>query len=63
MTPKIEIFCQNFTNFGRFDGSFLTIFVGKKKSRFLDFFKVVLDLFRRCLGFGFGLKGKLVDVF
>ena len=23
----------------------------------IDFFKVVLDLFRKCLGFVFGLKG------
>ena len=28
-----------------------------QKSRFLDFFKVVLDLFRKCLGIIFGLKG------
>ena len=61
MTPKIEIFCRKFTNFGRFDGSFLTIFVGKKKSRFLDFSKL------SCLGSVWAsvlvLKGKLVDVF
>ena len=37
MTPKIEIFCRKFTNFGRFDGSFLTIFVGKKKVVFWTF--------------------------
>ena len=28
-----------------------------QKSRFLDFFKVVLELFRKCLGYVFGLKG------
>ena len=27
-----------------------------QKSRFLDFFKVVLELFRKCLGIVFGLK-------
>ena len=30
---------------------------GAQKSLFLDFFKVVLDLFKKCLGFVFGLKG------
>ena len=29
---------------------------GGQKSRFLDFFKVVLNLFGKCLGFIFGLK-------
>ena len=29
---------------------------GGQKSRFLDFFKVVLELFRKCLGIVFGLK-------
>ena len=30
---------------------------GGQKSRFLDFFKVVLDLFRKCLGIVFGFLG------
>ena len=51
MTPKFEIFCQNFTlwdgNFGQFAG---------KKSYFLAFFKIILELFRKCLGIVFVLK-------
>ena len=45
MTPKIEIFIQKFAHFGRFDGSFLTIF-GVKKVVFWTFSK----LFSSCLG-------------
>ena len=51
MTPKFEIFCQNFTlwdgNFGQFAG---------KKSYFLAFFKNILELFRKCLGIVFVLR-------
>ena len=47
MSPKIETLGQKFAHFGRFEGSFLAIFV-VKKSRFLDFFKVVLEVFKHC---------------
>ena len=33
------------------------------KSRFLHFFKVVLDLFRKCLGFVFGVKRPIFVLF
>ena len=36
---------------------------GGKKNNFLDFLKVVLGLFRRCLGIVFGLKMPLFGVF
>ena len=45
MTPKIEIFGQNFAHFGRFEGSFLTI-LGVEKVVFWTFSK----LFGSCLG-------------
>ena len=44
MTPKIEIFGQNWAHFGGFEGSFLTI-LGVKKVVFLTFSK----LFWSCL--------------
>ena len=34
----------------------LGLHFGGQKSRFMDFFKVVLELFRKCLGIVFGLK-------
>ena len=55
MTPKIKIFGQKFAHFGTFEGPFLTI-LGAKKSLFLDFFKVLLQLFKKFLGIVFGLK-------
>ena len=55
MTLKIEILVQNFVHFGRFEGSCFPI-LGVKKVVFLDFFKVVLELFRKCLGIVFDLK-------
>ena len=62
MSTKIKISCQKFANFGRFKGSFLTIL--GKKSRFLDFFKVILDLFRKFLKALFAtLKSLLSGVF
>ena len=36
---------------------------GGQKSRFLDFFKAVLDLFGKCLGFVFGLKRPIFVLF
>ena len=51
MTSKIKILCQNVAlweaNFDHFGG---------QKSRFLDFLKVVLEMFRSCLDIIFGLK-------
>ena len=55
MTPKIEIFGQKFAHFDGSEGSFLTI-LGGQESRFLDFFKVVLELFKKCLGIVFDDK-------
>ena len=54
MTPKNEILGQKYAHFDPFEGSFLTI-LGSKKwiSRLI---KVVLALFRKCLGIVFGLK-------
>ena len=51
MTPKIEIFGQQFAHFGGFDGSFLTI-LGVKKS----FSGLFSKLFRKCLGNVLSLK-------
>ena len=51
MTYKIKILGQNLALCeGHFDH------FGVKKSRFLDFLKVGLELFRSCLGIVFGLK-------
>ena len=51
MTSKIKILGQNLALWeGHFDH------FGGQKSRFLDFLKVVLELFRSCLGIIFGLK-------
>ena len=51
MTSKIKILCQNLALWeGHFDH-----FQGQK-SRFLGFLKVVLEMFRSCLGIIFGLK-------
>ena len=51
MTSKIKILRQNLAlwegNFDHFQG---------QKTRFLDFLKVVLEMFRSCLGIIFGLK-------
>ena len=46
MTPEREILRQNLVQFDRFDGSYWA-FV-RRKSGNLDFFKVVLELFRHC---------------
>ena len=53
MTLKIEIFGQNLNPR---EGQFWPFFWGPK-SRFQNFFKVVLEMFRKCLSFVFGLKG------
>ena len=51
MTSKIKILGQNLALLeGHFDH------FGGQKSRFFDFLKVGLELFRRCLGIIFGLK-------
>ena len=49
MSLKIEILCQNFAHFGRFEGSFLTI-LGVKK---VDF--AVLALFSASKGLLLGI--------
>ena len=54
MTPKIEIFGQNFCSFWRFWGVIFDHF-GGQKSRFLDFFEVASELFRMSLGIVFDL--------
>ena len=48
MDPKID-------TFGHIDTRVLAI-LGVKKNRFLDFVKVVLELFRKCLSTVFGFK-------
>ena len=62
MTPKIEIFVQNFAHFDRFEGSFLTI-LGVEKVIFWTFSK----LFWSCLGCVWALfstlKGPLLGIF
>ena len=62
MSSKIDILCQNFAHFGRFEGSFLTI-LGVKKVDFAIFSK----LFWTCLGSVWALflasKGLLLGVF
>ena len=55
MDPKYATFCQ-------VDIRILVI-LGGPKSRFLDFFDVVLELFKKCLGIVFDLKGLLLGVF
>ena len=55
MTLINENFSQKFANFRHFHGSILTI-LGVKKVRFLDLFRVVLELFIMCLGIFSGLK-------
>ena len=53
MTPKIEIFGQKLAHLAVLRGLFDHL--GGQKSRFLDFFKVVWELFRKCLGIILGL--------
>ena len=48
MTPKIKIFSQNLLIL-----AVLGPFLVSKKS---DFFRVVLELFKKCLGIGLDLK-------
>ena len=55
MTTKIEIFWWNFGNFCLNSYPWFDNFCGQK-SRFLDFFKVVLKMFRKCLGIIFGFR-------
>ena len=55
MTPTIEIFGQNFAHFGMFLGVIFDHF-RDRKSHFLDFIKVVFELFGKCLGIVFDLK-------
>ena len=47
MDPKIDTFCQ--VNIR--DLAILRV----EKSRFLDFFEIILELFKKCLGIVFGL--------
>ena len=62
MSTKINILCQNFSRFDRFDGAFLTI-VGSHENRFWAFSK----LFWSCLGSVYTLfldfKGLLLAVY
>ena len=60
MTPKIENVGLNFAHFDRFERLFFAHF-GGRKSHILDFSKVVLDLFRKCLGIVFGIKRTTFD--
>ena len=55
MNPKIENFSQKFEPLLTF-GRFIVGHFGGRKSHFLDFFKVVLELFGKCLGIVFDLK-------
>ena len=55
MTQKIEIFGKQFAHDCVLRESFLTNLRGQK-SRFLDFCKVVWELFRKCLGIVFSLN-------
>ena len=50
-TSKIKFFCQNLAS----ERVILGLFWGQKVT-FLDFSKVVQELFRKCLGIVFGLK-------
>ena len=62
MTQKIKIFSQKFAHFAGFKGVIFLDF-GGRKSRFLDFYKVSLELFRKCLGIVFDVKWLLLVVF
>ena len=62
MTPIIEIFGQNFAHFGRFEGSFLTIFVVEKVI-FWTFSKLFWSCFGSIRALFFDLKGPLLGVF
>ena len=55
MTPKIEIVGKNFAHFGRFLGVIFDYFE-RQKSRYLDFFKIVLESFGKFLSIVFGLN-------
>ena len=53
--PENQNFLSKICSFWHFWGAIFDQF-GGRKSRFLDFFKVVLELFRKCLGIVFDLK-------
>ena len=53
--PENQNFLSKICSFWHFWGVIFDHF-GGRKSRFLDFFKVVLELFRKCLGIVFDLK-------
>ena len=55
LTQAIEIFSQNFGQFGSFKVLFLDHSVGQK-SPFQDFFKFTLDLCSKCLGIVFSFE-------
>ena len=55
MAPKLDNVCPKFVHFCLLRRSFLTILVGYR-CRFQDVFKVVLDMFRECLGIVIALK-------
>ena len=54
--PKNQDFRSKFCPLWQFWGVIFDNF-GGRKSRYLDFFKVVLELFRKCLGIVFGFVG------
>ena len=58
MNTKIDFSFQNLTR----DMVFFDNFVGQKR-HFLDFFKVVLVLIRKCFGIVLDLEGLLMVVF
>ena len=62
MTPKIEIFGQNWAHFGGFEGSFLTI-LGVKKVVFWTFSKLFWSCLVSVWALFSVLKGLLLGVF
>ena len=62
MTPKIEIFGQNWAHFGGFEGSFLTI-LGVKKVVFWTFSKLFWSYLGSVWALFSALKGLLLNLF
>ena len=62
MTPKIEILDQKFAHFGRFQGSFSTIF-GVKKVVFSTFSKLFSNRLESLKAWFLALQGLLLAVF
>ena len=54
MNSKIKIFGQKFAHLAVLRDNFWPFW--GRKSRILNFFRVVWELFRKCLGIVFGLK-------